>query len=447
MPGASARKDHYRSILQLGLPISAGMMSQSILSLVDIGMVARLNDPAALAAVGIGSFAAYLAVAMTLGLGVGVQAMVARRLGEQKSQAVLEPLNAGIWLSLLTGGLLTVLLWFSAEALIAALNSDPHVRAIATDYLRWRVIGIAAVAISFAYRGFWNGVKQSMTYMKILVCMHLCNFAFSYCLIFGAFGFPEMGAAGSGLGTTISLFIGIVLYTLLTLKRYPAAALLYPFPSADVFRTIIRLAIPNSAQQTLMALGICVVYVLLGRVSVEALAAGHAIINISLFIFLPGTGMGLAITTLVANALGRSQPDEAYRWGWDGVRLTAPMLGLMGLPLVFVPEQILALFLPADPALISMAAVPLQITGASAALHGINLCLPQALYGAGANKQVFTAAALIQWGVGLPLAYIVGIHLGYGITGMWLTQVVERMLSCIVYSRMWSAKQWRSNQF
>ena len=157
--------------------------------------------------------------------------------------------------------------------------------------------------------------------------------------------------------------------------------------------------------------------------------------------------MGLAITTLVANALGRRQPLEAYRWGWDGVRLTAPVLGLMGLPLVFAPEYILALFLPADPALIRMAAVPLQITGATAALQGLTLCLPQALYGAGANRQVFAAAALIQWGVGLPLAYTVGIYLGYGITGMWLIQVVERVLGCIVYSRMWSARKWQANLF
>lgn len=442
-----SRQQRYRSILNLGLPISAGMLSQSILSLVDIGMVAQLNDPAALAAVGIGSFAAYLAVAMTLGLSVGVQAMVARRLGEEDHQSLLEPLNAGLWLALLSGGLLTVLLYFTAADLVALLNEDPRVREIGSEYLIWRVFGIAAVAVNFSYRGFWNGVKQSMTYMKILLVMHLCNFAFSYCLIFGAFGFPEMGAPGSGLGTTISLLIGFVLYTVLTVKRYPGNSLFYPLPSRAVVDTILKLAIPNSAQQTLGALGICIFYVLLGKVSVEALAAGHAIINISLFIFLPGTGMGLAVTTLVANSLGKNQPDNAYRWGWDGVKLTAPILAVMALPLVIAPQWILSLFLPADPELIRMAAIPLQITGATAFLQGFSLCLSQALYGAGANKQVFTASALIQWCIGLPLAYLVGIHLGYGIVGMWMIQVVERVLGCVVYSRMWMAKRWQSNQF
>ena len=70
-----------RHLLALGLPISAGMLSQSLLSLVDISMVARLDDANALAAVGIGSYASFLAVSLIIGIAVGVQAVVARRCG------------------------------------------------------------------------------------------------------------------------------------------------------------------------------------------------------------------------------------------------------------------------------------------------------------------------------------------------------------------------------
>lgn len=444
---AANRTQRYRSILGLGLPIAAGMVSQSILSLVDISMVAALDDTSALAAVGIGSYSAFLAVSLTLGLSIGVQAMVARRIGEDRAEAAIEPLNAGLLLALVAGLLLTVTFLYAADPLIALLNTNTEVRTIASDYLYYRVLGITAVAVNFAYRGFWNGIQKPMTYLAILLLVHLCNFGFSYCLIFGAAGFPEMGAVGSGLGTTISLFIGSVLLTAASWLGNRQRRFLQQWPSSRVMATILRLAIPNSSQYLLVALGTCVLYALLGRIGVSALAAGHTIINITLFIVLPGTGLALAATTLVADALGRNAPREAYQWGWDTVQVSAPILAGLGLPLLLFPEAILTLFLPDDPQLLAMARTPLQITGAASVLQAFTLVLPQALLGAGANRTVLAVSATSQWLLGLPLAAFIGIYLGYGLTGVWSAQVIERLVTAGVYCWLWSRQQWVNNQF
>ena len=444
---AADRTQRYRSILGLGLPIAAGMVSQSILSLVDISMVAALDNTSALAAVGIGSYCAFLAVSLTLGLSIGVQAMVARRIGENRPEAAIEPLNAGLLLALLAGALLTALFLYAANPLIALLNTNSEVRAIANDYLYYRVLGIIAVAVNFAYRGFWNGIQKPTTYLAILLLVHLCNFGFSYCLIFGAAGFPEMGAVGSGLGTTISLFIGTVLLTLASWLGNRHGRFLRQWPSSRVMTTILRLAIPNSSQYLLLALGTCILYALLGRIGVSALAAGHAIINITLFIVLPGTGLALAATTLVADALGRNAPQEAYQWGWDTVRVSAPILACLGLPLLLFPNAILVLFLPDDPQLLAMAQTPLQITGAASIVQAFTLSLPQALLGAGANRTVLAVSAASQWLLGLPLAAFIGIYLGYGLTGVWSAQVVERLVTAGVYCWLWSRRLWVYNQF
>ncbi|MBT4739996.1 MAG: MATE family efflux transporter, partial [Rhodospirillaceae bacterium] len=91
-----------KTILILSLPIVGGMVSQNILNLVDTAMVGRVG-PSALAAVGIASFTNFMAIAIILGLGTGVQAIASRRLGEGKEKETAIPLNGGLYLALVMG--------------------------------------------------------------------------------------------------------------------------------------------------------------------------------------------------------------------------------------------------------------------------------------------------------------------------------------------------------
>ena len=440
-------RERTQQILALGVPISLGMVSQSLLSLVDVAMVAQLNDTHALGAVGVGSFASFLAVSLVLGIAAGVQATVARRLGEDSSANVLIPLNGGLLVAIVTGLVLTVLFLLATPTIIHMMNDNPAVQRIGQDYLYYRVISIVLVGINFAYRGFWNGIGQSMTMLKALLVVHFSNFFFTYCLIFGAFGFPELGAPGSGLGTSLSLLVGTLFFTVMTLIKFPKRGFMRLFPERGAYKKMLSLAIPNSLQQFFGAVGVSIFITILGKISVDALAVGHAITNISLFLILPGSGLGLAATTLVSRALGGGKVDEAYRWGWEVTQTAFPFLLIMGAPLVLFPEQILSLFLPTDPALIELGRLPLQITGATACLQAFTLALPQALYGAGSNKQVLWVSLSLQYLISLPLCWYVGLHLGYGLIGIWLVALIERFAGISIYSTMWRRKHWAKNIF
>ena len=168
--------ERLRQILTLGLPIIGGMLSQSLINLVDAAMVGHLGETA-LAGVGIGSYANFMVIALVMGLGSGVQALVARRRGEGRLAEVASPLNAGLLLALLVGLPLGLLCWWAAPWIIDLLADDPAVAAIGQDYFQWRVLAVAAVGLNFAFRGFWNGSHRSGMYMRILLGMHLANAA------------------------------------------------------------------------------------------------------------------------------------------------------------------------------------------------------------------------------------------------------------------------------
>lgn len=431
----------YLQILSLGLPITAGMLSQSLLSLVDTAMVASLNDASALAAVGVGSYANYLAVALVIGLSVGVQTLVARQKGQGNISALALPLNSGLLLALIVGTLLTILFYTFSETLIRLINNTPAVQEIGVDYFQWRALGILALGINFAFRGYWNGISQSMVYLKVLIFIQLANVLVSYGLIFGQFGMPELGAPGSGLGTTIALYLGAITYWFITQRHAKDKGFLSSCKSHQV-SAIVHLALPNSIQHFFVAMGIVIYYWLLGKVSLEAVAVGHALINISLFIMLPANGQGMAATTLVSQALGKNNINDAYQWGWDSVKVSALLLFFLGLPLIFYAPQILSLFTPDDPALLQLGVLPLQLTGASAVLQAVSITLSQSLLGAGANRQVMFYSLAIQWLLSLPLAAFVGLTLGYGLLGFWIVQVIEKVISASVFAMLWKRQHW-----
>jgi len=199
--------------------------------------------------------------------------------------------------------------------------------------------------------------------------------------------------------------------------------------------------VPNSTQQVLFALGTSVMFWIIGQIGTQEQAVGHILINLALLLILPAVGLGIASASLVGQALGRKDADDAYRWGWEVVRVAVFIMALVAIPLWLMPQAVLRLFTD-EIHLIELGTWPLRITGFAIALEVTAMVLTQALLGAGASKQVMKINLIMQWGVLLPLAYFVGPYAGAGLTGVWILQGVQRISLSLVYGVIWRTKHW-----
>ena len=109
--------------------------------------------------------------------------------------------------------------------------------------------------------------------------------------------------------------------------------------------------------------------------------------------------------------------------------------------MVLVPDLILSGFLH-DPTTRALAVVPLQLVGGTIAIDAIGLVLLNALYGAGASRRVLFVGTAMQWGVGLPLAYLFGPVLGWGLAWMWGAMMLYRAGQALIFSLMWKKRGW-----
>ena len=336
---------------------------------------------------------------------------------------------------------LFLVFFFSAKPLMAFLIDDPQVTPLAADYFAIRIAGLFALGMNFSFRGYWNGINRSTVYMRTLIVMHVVNIILSYGLIFGAFGLPELGVVGAGLGTTLALYLASILYLIQCWLFSRNAGFLRAWPGWRQIKDTLQLALPNSIQQVFFAGGLTTLFWIIAQVGTNELAIGHVLITIILFLILPAMGLGMAATSLVSQSLGRSEPNDAYLWGVNITLLGMLFLWLVALPLVVMPDQVLSLFFQ-EPALIELARAPLQITGLFIGLDACGIILSQALLGAGASRSVMKISILLQWGFFIPAAFLVGPYLGLGLLGIWICQLLQRLLQAIIMAYQWRAGRW-----
>lgn len=442
MSNSMSALNRQKTILALGLPIIAGMLSQSVLNLIDAALVGQLGE-ASLAGVGIGSYANFVAISIILGLSSGVQTLVSRQKGAGQLDNAASPVHWGIAVSLFFALPMSLLYINYSDWLVSLMSDDSAVQDIAESYFDYRTAAMLAVGLNLSFRGWWNGNKSPVTYFKILIFTHILNIAVSYCLIFGYFGLPKMGAPGAGLGSAIALYSGAALNAFLVYKDAKPAGLFrwHSNSLVDLVR-LLRLSVPHSLQQCFLSMAICILIYIIGQLGTSEQAIAHVLINLSLFLILPAVGFGVASTSLVSHALGEAKPQEALRWGWDVLKTALCTMVLLSIPLWLFPETILSIFLQSD-ALITEAIIPLQLTALAICLDAAAIVLTQALFGVGANRTVLLISTFGLWGFYLPLAWLFGPALGYGLLGIWCVQVVYRTLSSLAFIRIWKQQHWQ----
>lgn len=436
MPNAVRRK----TILAIALPIIGGMLSQNILNLVDTAMVGHLGN-VALAASGYGGFASYMSVAFILGLAAGVQALAARRLGEGRESETAIPLNGGLILSLALGLPLSFILYQAAPWIMSILTPDPDVVEYAAPYLQIRLLSMVAVGMNFCFRGYLSAVHMTRYYLMTIVTMHIINVTLNWVLIFGHFGSPAYGVVGAAMATSISLITGTLIYFVIAWRIAHHHGFLHRLPSWKILWQQIKLSLPNSFQQLMFSSGLVMLLYILGRVGTAEVAAGNVLMNIMLVSLLPAMGLGMATSTLVGNALGRNEPQDARRWGWNGAVLTGLYGVTVMLILVLAGRPFLSVFLT-NPDTLELAFLPLMVSAAVIVIDLMGMALMSALLGAGDTMTPLRISIIGQWLFFLPLAWLVGPTLGYGLLGVWLVQAVYRLAQALMFIFAWHRGEW-----
>jgi putative MATE family efflux protein len=380
--------------------------------------------------------------ALILGISTGVQTSAARRQGEGRPDRAAAILNAALVVVLVVAPVFSLILIQLAEPVFPLLNDDPAVIEKGIPYIEWRLGAIVFVGMNFAFRGYWNALDLSRLYMKTLIMMHATNILLNYVLIFGNFGAPALGVTGAGMASAISMAVGTLTYFYLGFRHVHKGSFLRCLATRPETMSLIRISIPAGLQQLFFAAGLVAMFWIIGRIGTPELAAANVLITTLLFAILPGLGLGLACATLVGQAMGKRDPDDAYQWTFDVAKLTVALLTILGLPMVLVPDLVSSIFIHEE-ATRELARWPMRIMGLTMPIEAIGFAFMHGMLGAGDAKRVMFVSIGTQWLLFLPLAFVIGPVLGYGLLGVWLWQGISRILQSALFLSMWRGRKWQ----
>lgn len=450
----------YRTILRLALPTVIAMLSQSVVNEVDVLFFAKLPYPEssnAQAALLPSLLLVWLFGGSLSAISVGTQALTARRYAERKYEAAGAVLANAAFFCLVAGVVLGIVGAFTIHDLLGLILKIPEAHEIAYDYSRWRLFGIVSMAGTMALKAFFDGIGKTWVHLVSALVMNVFNILFCWMFIFGNLGAPRMGAPGAGFAGFMATWIGLGIMLFFTARERDRFVFLrWSALSRKLTWDILKLSIPAAFATIAMMIGFGLFAQVAGKLDAAAAAAspdavreavnGAATTDIVALLKLTFTAciaFGTATATLVAQSLAAKRPADAERFGWASVRLGLVLFGVVGLleGVVFTPQ--IVQFISHSEAVREAAIGPLRLMGVVTPIIAVAMILSEALFGAGNTKFVAVAQFFLVFGVLVPLAWLLGIRSGLGLSGMWASAAVYSVGAAIVMTVKFRGGSWK----
>lgn len=414
------RRELSGQVWQLAGPVVVGMISQTLMNVVDTAMVGRLGA-ISLAAAGLGGVLSWTILGSIGALHVGTQAVTARRYGEREFQVAGKTLDNALWLAVVIGLVASIGTSLGMREAFALFTDDPAVAAAGRGYIAWRLLGALPFMVIMAHRGFFNGVGDTHLHMHVAIAINVVNAFLNWVFIFGHLGAPALGTTGAGMASTFGTVVGMVMFIVIGLlhkKRDHYTYYRWSNLDRDTMWRVTRLTVPSAVRGFLVMLGFSAFAAIVARLGTLEMAATNVILTILSLSYMPGAGFGFAAATLIGQKLGEQKPEEAEEFGWESARLSMVVMGLVGILFIFFPELLLRFFTE-DADVIAKAALPLRIMGCVQVFDAFGMVFSFALEGAGMNRWVLFAELGVNWLVFLPLTYLLSHVAGLGLLGAW----------------------------
>ncbi|MCX4247893.1 MATE family efflux transporter [Paraliomyxa miuraensis] len=447
-----------RRVVRLGVWVVLAMVTQYLVNVADNAMVGRLQGDeatASQAALGVAmpffwAFGGFFAA-----VGAGTQAITGRRYAEADYKGAGAVLFNALCIAVIAGLVGTTLGWLACPKGVGYLaEGGGQQEALAIEYAQIRMLGVAGMVVTFAYKAFFDGVGRTYVHLWAAVAMNVFNVVLNYFFIYGndALGIPKMALAGAGYASVISTYLGLLIIALVAhRKHYRTKYVFYRLHHFDpgVMWRIVKLMVPSGAATVVLMAGFALFMRFVGVIDTEAGtgnvygAATKAIMDIAGVCFMPLIAFGTATATCVSQSLGAGKPNLAARYGWEASRVGVLAMIVIGLLFLAIPEPIIAVVSPNDPSVAAAGANSLRIITIGLPLMAIGLVLSQALFGAGANVFVAVAELMLHFGLFVPGAWLLGPTLGYGMEGVWAAATLYICALGIVMGAKFLGHGWR----
>jgi len=437
-------RQHASAILGLGLPLIGSHVAQFAITLTDALMLGWYSVEA-LAAEVLGGTLFFVLFIMGSGFAWAVMPMVASARAAGNETQIRRVTRMGAWASILFG-IATLPLMLLARPIFEALGQDPDIAVLAGQYLSIMGWGILPALLVMVLKSYLAALERTQIVLWITLAAVGLNVVINYALIFGNWGFPELGVRGAAIASLMVNIASLVAMVFYAARAQPDHALFQriwrpdPEALAQVFRLGWPIGITNLAEVGLFAAS----SIMMGWLGALPLAAHGIALQVTSVVFMVHLGLSNVATVRAGQAHGRADAVGLR----DGAAVVLVMSGLVAAATMVLflalPEWMMGLFMsPDEPNRATVISIGVGLLAAAALFQLVDAGQVMALgllRGVQDTRVPMVMATVSYWLIGVPASYVMGFTLGLGGAGIWLGLAVGLACAAILMlARFWGA--------
>lgn len=432
-----------KNVLYMGIPSMIGFGAMTIYALTDIFWVGKLGAPY------VAAVTLFASIAWVLGstnqiVGTGSIAIISRRFGEKDYEATRDAIRQTLLLKFGIALVMTAIGLVVVPKILRIMNAEPDVLTYGVTYANIYLLGLPFMFSSYTVYTALRGIGDAPKSMYIMLLSTGLNVALDPLFIFGF----KMGIAGAAAATVLSAIIAVFvgLYVLASGKANLAVSLRGRFrPNFQTMRQILGIGGPAGLSAVLRSVAHWLVTMLVATYGTIVVAAFGFSMRIMELGILFAVGLDLGASAIVGQNLGAGKPDRAHEAVVKATLLALGICGALAVIELGFAREILGLFSD-DPEVLAVGVPLIRLMAVAQVFIGMHIVLSAAFFGSGNTWPPTVIAAIVEWGIQIPLILIVIRVLKSSELDVWRTflfvSVIEVILTYIWFRRgLWKLRK------
>jgi putative MATE family efflux protein len=434
------------SLIGLTWPIFIEQVLMTLITSIDTFMLSSYSDNA-VAAVGVAAQIIVLCQFVFGIISMGLGIVLAQLIGAKRQAGGFLVADTAMGMSVLAGLAVMTVLVLGAEPILSMMQLDATLMQEGVTYLRWMGVGSVFMALTMTT----DTVMRMHGYVKPVLLLSaaivIMNIIGNYIALFGPFGLPVFGVKGVAIATVIARVFGVLLafwLVHLTLSYTPPFKAFVHITWSRA-KMILRMGLPSAGENISYNGSQVVITALVTMLGTTVLITKVYAQNLTSYVTLFASSLAQATAIMVGYSIGAGRLEEAYKRCFSNLKLGMILALVLSSALYLCAEPLLGIFTK-DPEVIQTGKLILLLSIFLETIRTINIIVIHGLNAAGDVKFPVLMGLISMWGVSVPVAYVLGIVLGWGVTGIWCAFIADELVRGVAMIIRWRSRRWQRVQ-
>lgn len=432
------------SLFAISWPIFIESALQMFLRTADTFMLSKVSD-SAVAAVGVVNQIIMFSFLFFNFVAVGSAVVITQYLGAKRRAEIGKLAATSISLNFLFGFLISALIVIFRNQLLQMFDLDKTLLSLATPYLLIAGGSLFIQALMVTLTAIIQSHGFTRQTMYVALGINLIHIVGNYLFIYGELGFPKLGVVGVAISTAISITIGLIINLFILTKKVQVRLKwknLWHWEKEHVIK-ILKIGIPASLSNLSYSANQIVTTMFIVSLGAEMLSTRIYTQNIMFFIMVLAISLGRGVQIIIGHLIGANEKEAAYNQAFLNLKRSFVITICAVSIICLFRTQLFSLFTH-NHEIITLGSTLLIMGFLLEPGRNFNIILERSLQAAGDARFTMTISIVVIWCLSVPLTYLLGIHWGYGLIGMWCAFIFDEWTRGLILCFRWKSKKWEN---